>query len=58
MAVHPGRMRLRRATALEALQGALHFFEIRGTFLKFGTIDLGTLVEAGILDRRRGWNCK
>ena len=56
MADHPGRMCLGRTTALETLQGALHFFKIGGTFLQFGTINLGTLVEPGILDGRCGGN--
>ena len=42
---------LGRTTALETLQCALCLVEIRSTFLKLGTIDLGALVETGILDR-------
>ncbi len=53
----PGRL-LGRTTTLETLECALQILQVGGSFLEFGAIDFGALVETGVLDCRRGWNCK
>ncbi len=47
---------LRRTTALETLECTLRLLEVRGTSLKFGAIDFGTLIKTGVLDSRGGRN--
>jgi hypothetical protein len=43
---------------MESLEGALGLLEISRAFLEFCTVNLGTLIEARVLDCRGGWNGK